>query len=105
MDDPVNLGDLQQLVMLAVARLGDEAYGDRIRRELLGVAGRDVAVSTVYVTLVRLEDQGLVSSEKNGRPGQGGRARRYFRLTPAGWTALEASREALVRMWDGVEPA
>lgn len=106
MSDPITLGDLQQLSMLAVARLGDGAYGSAIREELRKVAGREVAVSTVYVTLVRLEDQGLVASEKTEPdPGEGGRGRRYFRITPEGWRALEASRGALARMWDGVEPA
>lgn len=98
-----SLGDLQQLVMLAVARLGDEAYGNAIRQELADVAGRRVAVSTVYVTLVRLEDNGLVSSKQaEPEPGAGGRGRRYFRVAPEGWAALHASREMHDRMWAGV---
>lgn len=103
----VTLGDLQQLTMLAVARLGNEAYGNAIRRMLADVAGREVAVSTVYVTLVRLEDDGLVAStHEDPEPGAGGRGRRYFRVTPAGWVALRASREMHERMWKGiVEPA
>ena len=102
----MNLGDLQQLVMLAVARLGKDAYGAAIREELLRVAGRKVAVPTVYVTLVRLEEQGVVESIEAPRPeGVGGRARRVFRLTPTGWRALEDARRAMARMWDGiVEP-
>lgn len=99
----MNLGDLQQLVMIAVARLGQDAYGAAIREELLTVAGRKVAVPTVYVTLVRLEEQGLVASEEAPRPeGVGGRARRVFQLTPAGWRALDDARRAMARMWDGV---
>ncbi len=99
----MGLGDLQQMTMLAVARLDTEAYGAVIREELQRVAGRNVAVPTVYVTLVRLEEQGLVeSSEAPAAGGRGGRARRVFRLSPAGWQALDQSRAAMARMWDGV---
>ena len=99
----MSLGDLQQMVMLAVARLGSEAYGAAIREELVAVAARKVSVPTVYVTLVRLEEQSLVESSEVPRPeGTGGRARRVFRLTPTGWGALDDSRRAMARMWDGV---
>ena len=102
---PTSLGDLQQLVMLALVRLGEgRAFGGAVQQELEAVAGRRVSVSTVYVTLVRLEDQGLVcSSTESGERGQVGRPRRHFTLTPAGWEALQASRKSLNRMWDGVE--
>lgn len=99
----MSLGDLQQMVMLAVARLGKEAYGAAIRDELRRVGGRRVSVQTVYVTLVRLEEQELVESDEVPQAkGRGGRARRVFRLTPAGWRALEESRLSLTRMWEGV---
>ncbi len=99
----MSLGDLQQMTMLAVARLGDEAYGAAIRDELLAVAGRKAAVPTVYVTLVRLEEQGLVkSSEAPGAGARGGRSRRVFRLTPDGWQALDHARVAMSRLWEGV---
>ena len=99
----MSLGDLQQMTMLAVARLGKEAYGAAIRDELVAVAGRKVAVPTVYVTLVRLEEQELVeSSEAPGAGERGGRARRVFRLTPAGWRELDRARVAMSRMWEGV---
>jgi DNA-binding PadR family transcriptional regulator len=99
----MSLGDLQHLVMLAVARLGREAFGAAIRRELRDVAGRRVSVPTVYVTLVRLEDQGLLASDDAGpRRSQRGRPRRVFRLTSKGWKALEAARSSLARMWEGV---
>ena len=99
----MSLGDLQQMTMLAVARLDREAYGAAIRDELLEVAGRKVAVPTVYVTLVRLEEQGLVeSTEAPGAGERGGRARRVFRLTRAGWQALDQVRVAMSRLWDGV---
>ena len=99
----MSLGDLQQLTMLAVTRLGDDAYGAAIGEELHRVAGRTVSVPTVWVTLVRLENQGLVeSSEAPREEGRGGRARRVFRLTPAGWSALAEARASMARMWDGV---
>jgi len=97
------LGDLQQMAMLAVARLGIEAYGASVRDELARVAGRTVTVPTVYVTLIRLEEQGLVrSGEVASTEARGGRPRRVFRLTPAGWAALEESRAAMTRLWEGV---
>jgi DNA-binding PadR family transcriptional regulator len=99
----MSLGDLQQMTMLAVARLGPDAYGAAIRAEMWKVAKRRVAVPTVYVTLVRLEEQGLVASTEVSREGEGGgRARRVFRLTAKGWKALEQSRVAMERLWDGV---
>ena len=99
----MSLGDLQQVAMLAVARLGADAYGAAIRDELLHVAERKVSVQTVWVTLVRLEKQGLVDSAEGPREeGRRGRARRIFRLTPAGWSALDAARASTARMWEGV---
>ncbi len=99
----MGLGDLQQLTMLAVTRLGADAYGAAIREELLRVAGRSVSVPTVWVTLVRLEEQGLVESKEAPREeGHGGRARRVFQLSPSGWSALDRARVSMARMWDGV---
>lgn len=100
----MSLGELQQMTMLAVARLdATEAYGAAIREELKRVAGRSVSVPTVYVTLVRLEERGLVAStEAPAAGGRGGRARRVFRLTPAGWRALNEARAAMARLWEGV---
>jgi DNA-binding PadR family transcriptional regulator len=99
----MSLGDLQQLSMLAVARLGNEAYGAAIRQELMRVAGRKVTVPTVYVTLVRLEEQGFLKSEETPvEGGRGGRPRRIFKLTRKGWKAVEDARIAIDRMWEGV---
>lgn len=106
MTNPSGLGTLQQLALLAVARLGREAFGNAIRGEIRRQTGRDMAVSTIYVTLVRLEEQGLASSElADAEPGAGGRGKRFFRVTPAGWTALRTARAELDGMWEGVEPA
>lgn len=102
----MSLGELQQMTMLAVARLGPDAFGARIQKELDATARRDLSVSAIYVTLVRLEEQGLVASDRTAPdPKRGGRGKRFFRVTPAGWTALRESREAMDRLWQGVEPA
>ena len=98
-----NLGEFQQLVMLAVARLGpDESFGKSLQKELEEVAGRSVTVGAVYVTLVRLEEQGLLTSVTAESIGVG-RPRRLFELSPEGWDALRTTRSSLERMWDGIE--
>jgi DNA-binding PadR family transcriptional regulator len=97
------LGELEQVVMLAVARLEDDAYGMSIRREIESRSGRSVAIGAVYSTLERLEDKGFVrSGEKAAAPDRDGRARRFFHLTRAGTTALQASSEMQARMWSGL---
>jgi DNA-binding PadR family transcriptional regulator len=100
------LGGLQQLVMLAVLRLGTDAYGARIQQELEARAGRTVAISTVYVTLGRLERRGLVRSRLGSpTPIRGGKAKRCYALTAAGTLALRQSRSTLSRMWAGLREA
>ena len=107
-----HLGEFEQLALLAVLRLGNEAYGATIQDELDRTAGRSSAISSIYITLTRLESKGLVRSSMESPAnnasagagdGRGGRARRYFRLQPAGVQALKASRSSLMNMWDGVE--
>jgi len=100
------LGGLQQLVLLAVLRLGNDAYGARIQSELDERAGRAVAISTVYVTLDRLERRGLVRSWLGDpTPVRGGKAKRCYALTAAGKRALRESDATLRRMWAGLEEA
>ena len=97
------LGDLEELVLLAVLRLGDEAYGARIREELRTLAHRSPSISTIYVTLMRLEEKGLSRSWLGEPSGaRGGKAKRHFQVTPEGARALEASRAVRDRMWAGV---
>lgn len=93
------LGEFEQIVLLAVARLGDEAYGMAIRRQIDQRTGRAVAIGAVYATLDRLETKGIVRSVDDQHAG---RARRFFALTPAGVDALEASRDMHRRMWAGL---
>jgi len=97
------LGDLQQLVMLGVAQLGEEAFGGGIQHLLETVAGRAVSVGTVYVTLVRLEERGLVRSSVRSGQGSVGRPRRTYRLTDEGWQALTDAKASLDRMWDRLD--
>lgn len=108
MDTP-ELGKLQQAVLMAVATLGDEAYGLGVRREVSEVRGRDYSVGAIYTTLSRLEEKGLVESwETEPRPERGGRSRRQYELTAAGRTALREARRVAARLWDldpGVESA
>ena len=99
----MTIGDLQNLTLLAVARLRDQAVSKRIRHELEEVAGRSVSVSTVFVTLTRLEDQGLLRSEKGEAPARGGRRMKIFELTPDGWEAVREARAASERLWEGLE--
>ncbi|MGD8321772.1 MAG: PadR family transcriptional regulator, partial [Gemmatimonadota bacterium] len=83
--------DFEQQVLLAVWRLGEEAYGAAVRDELEARTGRDVAQGAVYVTLVRLEKKGLLRSRMaDPTPVRGGKAKRYFRITPEG---MEGARE------------
>lgn len=98
------LNDLEQLVLLALLRLGEEAYGVPIRAEIEGRAGRAVSMAAVYAALDRMRKNGLIESQMSEPlPERGGRARKFFRLTPAGAAALEEAREAMARMWDGIE--
>lgn len=98
------LGEFEQMVMLAVARLNCGAYGMAILDEIQSRTGTEAAVASVYAALDRLERRGLVSSSVGApTPERGGRAKRYFALEPAGRYALHRSRSALDSMWEGVE--
>ena len=99
------LGEFEQIVLLAILRLGDEAYGVPIRPEIERRTGRALTVGALYRTLDRLQDKGYVSSAfSDPTPERGGRSKRYFNVRPAGLQALRASREALTAMWEGLEP-
>lgn len=98
------LGEFEHLVLLAVAHLGDRGYGLGIRREIERRTGRSVSIGAVYATLERLEGKGHVSSwEGEATPRRGGRAKRHYRLQPAGARALLMARHAIDRMWEGLE--
>ncbi len=100
---PTHLGEFEQVVLLAIVRLGKEAYGVPVRAEIESRAGRRVTVGALYATLDRLEAKALVHSWfADPTPQRGGRSRRYFEVTAAGLQALADSRAMLDRMWSGV---
>jgi DNA-binding PadR family transcriptional regulator len=100
-----HLGELEQIVLLAVIRAGLNAYGVPIRLEIEERTGRSLTVGALYRTLDRLEQKGYVASWfGDPTPERGGRSKRYFKVRPAGLRALRASRDALAAMWDGLEP-
>ena len=103
MPTPSSLGDFEQLVLLALVRLGDRAYGVAIHNEILERGGRDVTVAAVYKTLDRLEDKGFAASSL-GEPTaeRGGRRKKYFRIQPSGRRALRHAIASLRRMADGL---
>lgn len=98
------LGELEQLVMLAILRAGDDAYGVTIQERLHRHVGRRVARGALYTVLDRLERKGLLSS-RLGEPlaERGGRARRYFAVTAAGRERLRQARQALQALWQGLD--
>ena len=100
-----HLGELEQIVLLAVLRLGTDAYGVPIRAEIERRTGRALTVGALYRTLDRLEEKGYVTSWfSEPMAMRGGRSKRYFKLRPIGVRTLRASRDALAAMWDGLEP-
>jgi PadR family transcriptional regulator PadR len=101
-----HLGELEQIVLLAVLRVGEDAYGVPIRLEIERRTGRSLTVGALYRTLDRLEAKGYVTSWfGDPTPERGGRSKRYFKVRPAGLRALRASRDALTAMWDGLQPS
>ncbi len=99
------LGAFEEIVLLALVHLGDNAYGMTIRRDIEDRSGRTVSIGAVYSTLDRLEAKDLVSSTySNGSAPRRGRAKRYFKLEPEGAKSLSRSNEILANMWRGLEP-
>ena len=101
-----NLGEFEQVVLLALIRLRANAYGASIRQEIAERTGRDVSVGAVYTTLERMQQKGFVSSARGApTPERGGRAKRYYKIEAPGERALQRSRETMDRMWEGLVPA
>ncbi|MBW3535739.1 MAG: PadR family transcriptional regulator [Gemmatimonadetes bacterium] len=98
------LGELEHQVLLALLRCGADAYTAPLVLELEARTGRSVSTAAVYVSLRRLEDKGLVTSELRSPGAEGGRDRRHFVLTDEGEVRLREARTTLLRLWDGVEP-
>jgi PadR family transcriptional regulator PadR len=98
------LGSLEHIVLLAVMRLGPNAYGVTVRREIENTTGRDISIGAVYATLVRLESKSLIKSF-TGEPTaeRGGRAKRYYRMTADGEGALRNTHEIILKMSAGLK--
>ena len=94
------LTDFELMILLATLRVGDDAYGVQIAREIERISGRKVLLGAAYAALDRLERNELVASTV-GHPTaeRGGRAKRFFRVTPRGLRAVKETRQALVALW------
>jgi DNA-binding PadR family transcriptional regulator len=104
MTDVSTLGEFEQVVLLSVLRLGDEAYAVSIGEEILRCTGRDVSRGSIYITLDRLETKGYLKSRlADPTPERGGRAKRYYALRPRAVDALTECRRQLVALWRGLE--
>ena len=99
-----NLGEFEQIVLLAILRLREEAYGVSIRAEIAKRIGRETAPGALYTTLMRLEEKGLVKSRiGEPTPERGGRAKRYYALSGAGVKAIARAQRAYRRLLEGIE--
>jgi DNA-binding PadR family transcriptional regulator len=98
------LGEFEQVVLLAILRLGDDAYAVTVHDEIARCTGRDVSRGSIYITLDRLETKGYLRSRLGDpTPERGGRAKRFYTLRPKAVEALRESRRALVALWRGLE--
>jgi DNA-binding PadR family transcriptional regulator len=100
------VGELEQLVLLALVRLDGEAYGMEVRREIERRTGRDLSIGAIYTTLDRLERKGHLDS-RLGEPTaeRGGKAKKHYRILASGKRAVRDARSALDRMWEGLAEA
>ncbi len=97
------LTDFELMVLLAVLRLGDNAYGVPIAKEIEEIGGRTVLVGAIYAALDRLESNGLVASSYGDPTAvRGGRAKRYFSVTRKGLKAVKDTRRAFTALWSGI---
>jgi DNA-binding PadR family transcriptional regulator len=98
------LGAFEQAVLLAIVSLGENAYGRAILHQVQEPLGREVSAGSVYTTLDRLASRGLLRSWlAEGTPVRGGRARRYYAVTPAGLRALNQAHKIITAMWRRME--
>ena len=102
--DRDHLGGFEHVVILALMRLGEEAYGVPVRQEIEARTGREVSIGAVYATLDRLEAKGYVKSRLGEpTPERGGRSKRFFRVTAQGRMAVNRTHHALARLIDGLD--
>jgi PadR family transcriptional regulator PadR len=104
MPETLNLGELEQLILLAILQLGDDAYGVTIRAVLADRADRRLAPGALYTALERMQRKGLITSRMGDpTPQRGGRAKRYVSVTAAGIEALTRAQRAYQRLLDGLD--
>jgi PadR family transcriptional regulator PadR len=97
------IGHFELTVLLAILRVGDEAYGVPIAQRLQEATGREPLLGSVYAALDRLEAKGLVTSAMGEATAErGGRAKKYFRVTARGLRQVREVQESLVKLWSGV---
>ncbi len=99
-----HLGEFEHIILLALLRLDDRAYGVTVRQEIRGRIKREVSIGAVYATLDRLETKGYVTSfHGDPTPERGGRSKRFFRVTPKGLAAVSRTHRALQSMTEGLD--
>jgi PadR family transcriptional regulator, regulatory protein PadR len=99
-----SLGEFEQIVLLAVLRLGDQAYGVTILAEIAARTGRNSSPGALYTTLHRMEDKGLITfRDGSPTPERGGRAKRFVEVTQAGRTALASAQSAYRSLLEGLD--
>jgi len=104
MPDVATIGEFEQIVLLAILRLGDEAYGVTIRKEIAARTDRDPSPGALYTTLDRLEDKGLVTSRfGDPTPQRGGRAKRFFTVSARGVEAVARAQRSYQRLLKGLK--
>lgn len=97
------LTDFELMILLAILRVGEQAYGVPVAREIEKTGGRSVVLGAVYTALERLQRNGLVASRMGEpSPERGGRAKRFFSVTPQGLRAVKDTQRSLVALWKGV---
>ena len=97
------LSNFELMVMLAIIRIGDNAYGVSISNEIEEATGSEVLLGSVYDALTRLEQKGLITSTLGeATPERGGRAKRHFRTTSRGLRLVRDTQQSLVRLWKGL---
>jgi PadR family transcriptional regulator PadR len=95
--------NFELMVLLAVIRLDDEAYGVPIAQAIEESTGRDVVQASVYNALDRLEEKGLLTSRfGDPTPERGGKAKRYFKVTAKGLGQAKAAKNSLSALWQGI---
>ncbi|MBV9303775.1 MAG: helix-turn-helix transcriptional regulator [Acidobacteriaceae bacterium] len=101
---PCYLGEFEHLILLALMRLEDRAYGVTVRQEIESRANREVSLGAVYATLDRMEIKGYVKSFRGDpTPERGGRSKRFFRVTPKGAAAVNRTHRAIESMTQGLQ--